>query len=156
MTIPAILRGLIGQFLGVLGTIIIVCYANVYFIAVVIPLGAVFYFLQKFYVNTARQVKRLESISRSPIYSHFGETVSGATTIRAYNLTRQFISTNEKKIDDNQVCYYSTFVSSRWLAVRLGGHSKSTSIVKVPTYSTYLVTIYTYLPTWISVSFYFW
>ena len=66
-------------------------------------------------------------ISRSPIYSHFGETVSGSTTIRAYNLTRQFIATNEKKIDDNQVCYYPTFVSSRWLAVRLGrGCSKTT------------------------------
>ena len=81
--------------------------------------GIGFYFLQKFYVSTARQVKRLESISRSPIYSHFGETVSGATTIRAYGMTRRFIATNEKKIDENQVCYYPTFVSSRWLAVRL-------------------------------------
>lgn len=81
--------------------------------------GIGFYFLQKFYVSTARQVKRLESISRSPIYSHFGETVSGATTIRAYAKTRSFIATNEKKIDENQVCYYPTFVSSRWLAVRL-------------------------------------
>ena len=75
VTIPGILRGLISQLLGVLGTIIIVCYSNVYFIAVIIPLGLVFYLLQKFYVSTARQVKRLESISRSPIYSHFGETV---------------------------------------------------------------------------------
>ncbi len=119
VTIPGILRGLIGQLLGVLGTIIIVCYSNVYFLAVVIPLGFGFYLLQKFYVSTARQVKRLESISRSPIYSHFGETVSGATTIRAYGMTRQFINSNEKKIDANQVCYYPTFVSSRWLAVRL-------------------------------------
>lgn len=81
--------------------------------------GIGFYFLQKFYVSTARQVKRLESISRSPIYSHFGETVSGATTIRAYAKSQSFIATNEKKIDENQVCYYPTFVSSRWLAVRL-------------------------------------
>ena len=64
-------------------------------------------------------MKRLESISRSPIYSHFGETVSGATTIRAYAKSQSFIATNEKKIDENQVCYYPTFVSSRWLAVRL-------------------------------------
>ena len=56
VTIPGILRGLISQLLGVLGTIVIICYANVYFIAVIIPLGFVFYFVQKFYVATARQV----------------------------------------------------------------------------------------------------
>ncbi len=82
VTIPAILRGLIGQLLGVIGTIIIICFANPLFIAVIIPLAGIFYFLQKWYITTARQVKRLESISRSPIYSHFGETVSGSPTIR--------------------------------------------------------------------------
>ena len=56
VTIPGILRGLISQLLGVLGTIVIICYANVYFIAVIIPLGVVSYFVQKFYVATARQV----------------------------------------------------------------------------------------------------
>ena len=66
-----------------------------------------------------RQVKRLESVTRSPIYSHFGETISGAPTIRAYGAAKRFISVNEEKIDINQVCYYPTFVSSRWLAVRL-------------------------------------
>ena len=52
--VPSNSRGLIGQLLGVIGTIIIVCYSNVYFIAIIIPLGALFYFLQKFYVATAR------------------------------------------------------------------------------------------------------
>lgn len=78
-----------------------------------------YYFLQKFYVTTARQVKRLESITRSPIYSHFGETISGAPTIRAYNVVDRFIDESEKKVDFNQMCYYPTFVSSRWLSVRL-------------------------------------
>jgi hypothetical protein len=57
---------------------------------------------QRIYIATARQVKRLESISRSPIYSHFGETISGVVTIRAYNMTDNFIEENERKIDVNQ------------------------------------------------------
>lgn len=75
--------------------------------------------VQKFYIATARQVKRLESITRSPIYSHFSETISGATTLRAFDATDRFTQEIEKKLDTNQKCYYPTFSSSRWLSVRL-------------------------------------
>ena len=78
-----------------------------------------YYFVQKYYIATARQVKRLEAITRSPIYSQFGETISGAPTIRAFNSNSRFISESERRVDYNQLCYYPTFVSSRWLTVRL-------------------------------------
>lgn len=68
---------------------------------------------------TSRQVKRLESVSRSPIYSHFGESVSGAHAIRAYNQQDRFIRESEQKVDLNQICYYPGIISNRWLAVRL-------------------------------------
>eukprot|EP00095_Tigriopus_kingsejongensis_P007287 maker-scaffold313_size211302-snap-gene-0.9 protein:Tk07287 transcript:maker-scaffold313_size211302-snap-gene-0.9-mRNA-1 annotation:"multidrug resistance-associated protein 1 isoform x4" len=119
ITIPQILRSLLVQILTVVGTIFIICFANPIFIAIIIPVFIIYYFVQKFYVATARQVKRLESITRSPIYSHFGETISGAPTIRAYGVTEKFIGENEAKIDINQECYYPTFVSSRWLSIRL-------------------------------------
>ena len=119
VTIPMLLRSLMNQILNVIGTIFILCFTNPIFTAVVVPIGIAYYLVQKFYVATARQVKRLESISRSPIYSHFGETISGAPTIRAYQSTLRFVEENERKIDENQICYYPTFVSSRWLSVRL-------------------------------------
>jgi len=105
--------------LNVAGTIFTIVFAMPLFIAVILPLAVVYYFVQKIYVATARQVKRMESVSRSPIYTHFGETITGAPTIRAFNRTEDFITENEARIDKNQICYYPSYVASRWLSVRL-------------------------------------
>lgn len=79
----------------------------------------IFILFQRFYVATSRQLKRLESITRSPIYSHFGETLSGVNTIRAYNVTGRFVNESNRRVDHNQICYYPSVISNRWLAVRL-------------------------------------
>ena len=70
-------------------------------------------------MSTSRQLKRLESVSRSPIYSHFGETLNGASTIRAFELQNKFILLSDAKVDGNQVCYYPAIIANRWLPVRL-------------------------------------
>jgi len=119
ITIPMNTRMLFTQAFNVIGTLLVICIANPVFVAVVIPIMILYYMVQKFYVTTARQVKRLESITRSPIYSHFSASITGAPTLRAYNVTDTFITQSERKVDTNQSCYYPVFSSSRWLSVRL-------------------------------------
>lgn len=70
-------------------------------------------FPQRVYVATSRQLKRIESVSRSPIYSHFLETINGASTIRAYSQQQRFIRDNYYRTDENQVAYYCTISSNR-------------------------------------------
>lgn len=118
-TIPMNVRQLFNQGLTVIGTLIAVIYALPIFLVIVIPGAVLYYWVQKFYVATARQVKRMESATRSPIFNHFGETIIGAATIRAYNRVEPFTLENERRIDDNQKCYYPTIVSNRWLGIRL-------------------------------------
>lgn len=96
-----------------------ISYSTPVFLAVIIPIGFIYYFIQRFYVATSRQLKRLESVSRSPIYSHFGESITGTQTIRAYGVQNRFITESEAKVDFNQLCYYPSIIANRWLAVRL-------------------------------------
>ena len=70
--------------------------------------------LQRFYVRTSRQLKRIESTTRSLIYVHFSETIAGASTIRAYNVQQRFIATAMQQIDRNLVFYFASISSSRY------------------------------------------
>ncbi|XP_033696985.1 multidrug resistance-associated protein 1 isoform X3 [Tursiops truncatus] len=74
---------------------------------------------QRFYVASSRQLKRLESVSRSPVYSHFNETLLGVSVIRAFEEQERFIRQSDLKVDENQKAYYPSIVANRWLAVRL-------------------------------------
>ena len=68
---------------------------------------------------TSRQLKRLESVSRSPIFSHFSETLSGVGSIRAYSCQARFITESELKVDTNQQAYYPSISSNRYVALLL-------------------------------------
>uniref|UniRef100_A0A8C2FJQ2 Uncharacterized protein n=1 Tax=Cyprinus carpio TaxID=7962 RepID=A0A8C2FJQ2_CYPCA len=117
--IPMSFRSCILCLLGVLGTLFVICLATPIFTAVVVPMAVIYYFVQRFYVATSRQLRRLDSVSRSPIYSHFGETVSGISVIRAYGHQQRFLKQNEDTIDQNLKSVYPWIVSNRWLAMRL-------------------------------------
>lgn len=111
--IPHNVRLWINSFFQVIATLFIISYSTPIFLAILIPIGIIFLLVQKFYISTSRQLKRLESVTRSPIFTHFGETVTGAPTIRAYGEQDRFILESEKRIDFNQMCYYPSMVSSR-------------------------------------------
>lgn len=85
----------------------------------IVPLGAVYLYIQRYYLRTSRELKRLESVSRSPIYAHFQETLGGITTIRAYRQQKRFALENEWRIDANLRAYFPSINANRWLAVRL-------------------------------------
>ncbi|XP_030317744.1 canalicular multispecific organic anion transporter 2 isoform X2 [Calypte anna] len=117
--IPPTILMFLGTFFTSLSTMIVIIASTPLFTVVIIPLAVLYFFVQRFYVATSRQLKRLESVSRSPIYSHFSETVSGASVIRAYRRVKSFVDISDTKIDENLKSYYPGIVSNRWLGIRV-------------------------------------
>lgn len=105
--------------LDVIGTILIVVFASPLFIVVVIPLGYLYFTIQRYYISSSRQIRRLNGASHTPIISHFSETLLGVSTIRAFGHQERFINQNKDVINENLVCFYNNVISNRWLAVRL-------------------------------------
>ncbi|XP_036811566.1 canalicular multispecific organic anion transporter 2 isoform X4 [Oncorhynchus mykiss] len=117
--LPSTVLMFLGTFFSSLSTMIVIVASTPIFAVVIAPLAFIYIFVQRFYVATSRQLKRLESVSRSPIYSHFSETVTGSSVIRAYCRHDAFVLMSDMKVDENQKSYYPGIVSNRWLGVRI-------------------------------------
>ena len=98
---------------------VVISFATPAFIALIFPLGGLYLWIQRYYLRTSRELKRLDSISRSPIYAHFQESLSGISTIRAYHQQKRFSLENEWRVDANLRAYFPSINANRWLAVRL-------------------------------------
>nr|AHK05642.1 ATP-binding cassette transporter sub-family C member 1 isoform X4 [Tigriopus japonicus] len=118
-SVPGNFNGFFKFLFNTCGTIAIICFTNPIFIAIFIPLFVCYYFIQKVYIATSRQIKRLNSIARSPIYSLFGETLSGVVTIKAFKLQGNFIEQNHGMVDNFMASNYLNFAANRWLSIRL-------------------------------------
>ncbi|KAJ5304146.1 uncharacterized protein N7443_003806 [Penicillium atrosanguineum] len=86
--------------------------AGVFITLVYTALGAV-------YLNSSRDLKRLESVQRSPLYQQFGETLNGIVTIRAYGDGPRFMVDNHRRINAYNRPHIYLWASNRWLALRV-------------------------------------
>ncbi|KAI8928078.1 hypothetical protein BC831DRAFT_548704 [Entophlyctis helioformis] len=88
------------------------------FLVIAIPIMGVYMMVSRMYLNTSRELKRLESVSRSPIYAQFSETLAGVATIRAYGSEDRFIQMNNDKVDLNHRSFFYIWAANRWLCLR--------------------------------------
>uniref|UniRef100_A0A672SKX7 Multidrug resistance-associated protein 1 n=1 Tax=Sinocyclocheilus grahami TaxID=75366 RepID=A0A672SKX7_SINGR len=117
--IPSIIKMFMGSMFNVLGSCAVILIATPLVAIIIPPLGLFYFFVQRFYVASSRQLKRLESVSRSPVYTHFNETLLGTSVIRAFGEQQRFITESDGRVDHNQTAYFPSIVANRWLAVRL-------------------------------------
>uniref|UniRef100_A0A8C4HZS1 ABC-type glutathione-S-conjugate transporter n=1 Tax=Dicentrarchus labrax TaxID=13489 RepID=A0A8C4HZS1_DICLA len=117
--VPDGLKMMLSYVFKLMEVCIIVLMATPFAAVIILPLAFLYAFVQSFYVATSCQLRRLEAVSRSPIYTHFNETVQGASVIRAFGEQPRFILQANQRVDFNQTSYFPRFVATRWLAVNL-------------------------------------
>ncbi|CAG8767641.1 49_t:CDS:2, partial [Ambispora leptoticha] len=72
-----------------------------------------------YYIAASRDLKRLESVSRSPIYAAFGETIIGVSTIRAFGAEKRLMKRILRLVDNNNRPFIFNWACNRWLHTRV-------------------------------------
>lgn len=102
-----------------LAAIVVGCIAVPYLLILAGPLAFAFAYYRRAFVRNAQEVKRLDAISRSPLFAEVSASLVGAKTIRAFRavpfMERKFL----RLLDENGKCNYLFLVLSRWLGFRL-------------------------------------
>ncbi|KAL7292212.1 hypothetical protein TKK_0014165 [Trichogramma kaykai] len=70
--------------LNIAGALTLTCIVNQIFLAPALIIAVICYWIRKVYLKTSKNIKRLEGMTRSPVFTHLNETLSGIATIRAY------------------------------------------------------------------------
>ncbi|KAF8057290.1 Abcc2 [Scenedesmus sp. PABB004] len=100
-------------------SIVVVVVVSPYTALALVPLAVLYYRVQRLYIATSRELKRLDALAFSPIFQHYGETLSGLATIRAFGRQALFAATNRAHIEQSNRAWWPIQLLNRWLSMRL-------------------------------------
>ncbi|KAH8805003.1 P-loop containing nucleoside triphosphate hydrolase protein [Xylogone sp. PMI_703] len=119
LTLPSAVINCTFQLASVIGMAILTCLATKY-LAVLLPfIATILFFVQRFYLLTSRQLRLMELEAKSPLYTHFIESLSGLVTLRGYGWSAYAMQKNIQLLDRSQQPYYLLFSIQRWLTLVL-------------------------------------
>ncbi|XP_038050112.1 ATP-binding cassette sub-family C member 9-like isoform X2 [Patiria miniata] len=104
---------------NILAALIINAIISPLFLVFTLPFCVLYYFIQKVFITTSRELQRLDSTSKSPIFAFFSETLGGLSSIRAYRKHQAFFDDIMQRVATNNTAYLYLQTSIKWLAVRL-------------------------------------
>lgn len=117
--LPSTAQTCFENFTGCFATIAIMAALIPWFLLCMPPFILIFLYVQRRYVTVSRELKRLDGLSRSPMYAHFSQTLQGIASVRAFGAEKKMHDQFLAMIDANHRAFILFVHSSRWLGIRL-------------------------------------
>jgi len=104
----------------VLSMVIVICVVIVYFGLALIPVMLVFYSIMQYYRHSSRELQRLDSTTKSPIFAHLSATLGGLVSIRGFGASQRFTARMINHTENNMRAFWMATVVNLWLSTQLG------------------------------------
>ncbi|KAH8238124.1 hypothetical protein KR032_006027, partial [Drosophila birchii] len=111
--LPVVMMDVIQTFLCLTGIVIIIAVVNPLLLTPTFLISIIFYKLRTFYLKTSRDVKRIDAIARSPVYSHLAASLNGLSTIRAFQAQPILEAEFDSYQDTHSSAFYTFLTTSR-------------------------------------------
>ena len=118
-SLPGSIESFLGCFFSVAFSVLSIIAVSPVTILAVVPLQVLYRRVQNYFVATSRELKRLDAVARSPVFTHFGEAVAGLASLRAFGLQARFDAQAHERLDASNRAWWAIQVANRWLSVRL-------------------------------------
>ncbi|XP_030784709.1 multidrug resistance-associated protein 7 isoform X5 [Rhinopithecus roxellana] len=118
-SLPFILNILLANAAGLLGLLAVLGSGLPWLLLLLPPLSIIYYHVQRHYRASSRELRRLGSLTLSPLYTHLADTLAGLSVLRAAGATYRFEEENQRLLELNQRCQFATSATMQWLDIRL-------------------------------------
>ncbi|XP_065758076.1 ATP-binding cassette sub-family C member 4-like isoform X2 [Muntiacus reevesi] len=118
-SLPSSFQKFIQTFLQVIAVVGVVVAVIPWMAIPVIPICIIFFFLRRYFLETSRDVKRLECSTRSPVFSHLASSLQGLWTIRAYKAEQRFQELFDSHQDLHSEAWFLLLTITQWFTLRL-------------------------------------
>ncbi|GAB1301114.1 ATP-binding cassette sub-family C member 10 [Apodemus speciosus] len=118
-SLPFLLNILLSNSMGLLGLLAVLGSGLPWLLLLLPPLSFTYYSVQSLYRASFRELRRLGSLTLSPLYSHLADTLAGLPVLRASGATYRFEEENQRLLELNQRCQFASYATMQWLDIRL-------------------------------------
>lgn len=92
--------------LNMLGAIFVTIVVSPLFIAPILIMSLIFMYIRKIYLKSSKNIKRLEGMTKSPVFTHISATIGGLSTIRAFHAQDILLDEFDKHQDLHTACWF--------------------------------------------------
>lgn len=119
LDLPFSYGSLLAMLFSLMGILFVTSFVTWPIIIAILILGYLYFIIQEYYLLTSRELSRVDGITKAPMIQNFSESISGASTIRAFRHQERFTERNENRVDINSKASFHYYVATDWLGTRL-------------------------------------